>query len=67
MDAYNEILEMSEAQREDAGIEPGRVDTVAAGALPVVQLLEKIESGSVIISSASLKEGILAEFIENAF
>lgn len=67
IDVYNEILEMSEAQREDAGIEPGRVDTVAAGALPVVQLAEKIGSDSVIISSASLKEGILAEFIENAF
>ncbi len=64
IDTYARILDMSETERADEGIERGRTDTVPAGAAPVIELIEKLGSDRVIISSAGLKEGILAEFIE---
>ena len=64
-DAFGNILEMNETERGDAGIEVSRTDTIIAGVLPVVELINKIGSEEVIVSSAGLKEGILAEFIES--
>lgn len=64
-DAFGNILEMNETERGDAGIEASRTDTIIAGVLPIVELINKIGSEEVIESSAGLKEGILAEFIES--
>ena len=64
-DAFGNILEMNETERGDAGIEASRTDTIIAGVLPIVELINKIGSEEVIVSSAGLKEGILAEFIES--
>ena len=61
---FEQILEMSDLEREDVGIERGRTDTVPAGVMPIIELIDKIGSEEVIVSSAGLKEGILAEFIE---
>ncbi len=62
--AFSEVLEMSDTERADAGIESGRTDTVVAGVTPIIELIDKIKTDSVIVSSAGLKEGILAEFTE---
>ncbi len=63
-ETYERILEMTETAREDVGIERGRTDTIPAGVTPVIELIDKIGAERVIVSSAGLKEGILAEFIE---
>ncbi len=63
-ETYERILEMSELEREDEGIEQGRADTIPAGVAPVIELIDRIGAEQVIVSSAGLKEGILAEFIE---
>ncbi len=63
-ETYERILEMSEFEREDEGIERGRADTVPAGVSPIIELIDKIGAEEVIISSAGLKEGILAGFLE---
>ena len=64
-DAFGNILEMNETERGDAGIEASRTETIVAGVLPIVELINRIGSEEVIVSSAGLKEGILAEFIES--
>ena len=63
-ETYERILDMTETAREDVGIERGRTDTISAGVTPVIELIDKIGAERVIVSSAGLKEGILAEFIE---
>ncbi len=62
---FNNLLKMSPTERLDAGVEPGRIDTVICGIMPTVELVSKIESDNLIISASGLKEGILAEFVEN--
>lgn len=63
--AFNELIKMTPDERHDAGVELGRVDTIICGIMPTVELIDKIKSDKVIVSTAGLKEGILAEFLEN--
>lgn len=62
---YHELIKMTPDERHDAGVEFGRVDTIICGIMPTVELIGKIKSDQVIVSTAGLKEGILAEFLEN--
>lgn len=64
-EAFESISAMTAAQRVDAGVEPGRADTILAGVMPITELIKKIGSPQVIVSSAGLREGVLAEFLEN--
>lgn len=62
----NEILlGMSESERESAGIESGRLDTIVCGVAPVMELMKKIDSDELVICTSTLRDGILAEIIEN--
>lgn len=63
--AFEALAEMSENERLGAGIEKGREDTIIAGLMPNICLLDKLGSDRLIICSAGLKEGILYEFLEN--
>lgn len=63
--SFSEIFNMTANQREDIGIEPGRVDTIVCGIIPTVELIDKVDAPEIIISTASLRDGILYEFLEN--
>lgn len=63
--AFEDISAMTAAERLDAGIEAGRTDTILAGVMPITELIKKIGAAQVIVSSAGLREGVLAEFLEN--
>lgn len=62
---FKKLCSLTPSERTDAGVEQGREDTIIAGIMPTAELAEKISSDSVIVSFAGLKEGILAEFLEN--
>lgn len=64
-EAYENILSYSPAERLDHGIESGRIDTIVCGVMPTIELMEKIDSDALIISTSGLKEGVLKEFLEN--
>ncbi|MEG1441937.1 MAG: hypothetical protein RSB38_01900 [Oscillospiraceae bacterium] len=59
------IVNMSDDERESEGVEPGRLDTVVCGQLPVCELMKKISSDELIISTASIREGMLLEILNN--
>lgn len=65
-ETFKNLLAMTPAERHDAGIEAGRTDTIICGIMPTVELIDKIDSDRVIVSTCGLKEGILAEFISTA-
>lgn len=62
---FDKLFNMSTNQREDLGIEQGRIDTIVCGIIPAVELINKIDSPEIIISTASLREGVLFEYLEN--
>ena len=56
-------LKLSELSRLEA-IGNGRSETIAAGALVVRTLMEKLDFNSVTVSTHGLRDGILTEFLE---
>lgn len=64
-EVLSELCTMTAAERADAGIEAGRADTVICGIMPSDAVMDKLGSDTLVVSSAGLKEGILAEFVEN--
>ena len=48
-------------ERMELGIEKGRADTVCAGLLPTVVLMQTVKSPELILCKYGLREGILAE------
>lgn len=61
---YEEITDLTDEERISAGIEPGRVGTVVCGQMPVRALMRKISSDELVISTSTLREGLLYEILE---
>lgn len=59
------LASLSPTERIGAAIEPGRADTVCHGILPTAVLMERLCSPGLILSSAGLREGLLAKIMEN--
>ncbi len=59
------LASLSPTERIDAAIEPGRADTVCHGILPTAVLMERLCSPGLILSSAGLREGLLAKIMES--
>lgn len=62
---YNILYPLSPAARTQKGVEQGRADTVCAGFLPSLLLLEHFHTSNLILCTSGLREGIWAELERN--
>lgn len=58
---YNILSPLSPMERTQKGVEQGRADTVCAGFLPSMLLMEKLHAPNLILCTGGLREGIWAE------
>lgn len=64
-DIFNAVSKMSYEQRKEiVGLEKDRADIIVSGMLPLVTLMEYISAQEVIFSESGVREGMIAEKIE---
>lgn len=58
---FQTLCPITPDERIALGVEPGRADTICAGFLPTILLMEQLSMPHLTLCSAGLREGILAE------
>lgn len=62
---FRELLSRNLVQRKKiSGLEPERADIIVGGMLPLVALLQKTDDGRVVFSESGVREGIIAEYVQ---
>lgn len=62
---FESLIKVNLATRKRiSGLESGRADIIIGGVLPLVTLLQLLDSDRVIFSESGVREGIISEFIE---
>ena len=62
---FDTLLPLTPKQRISLGVEQGRADTICAGFLPSLLLMERFSMPSLTLCTSNLREGILAELTKN--
>lgn len=58
---FDALYPLSPSERMNMGVESGRADTICAGFYPSLLLLQRLSMPKLILCTAGLREGILAE------
>lgn len=62
---FRELISRNLMQRKKiSGLEPERADIIVGGMLPLLALLQKTDDGRVIFSESGVREGIIAEYVQ---
>ena len=52
-------------RRQIKGLEHDRADIIVGGLLPLMVLMDKVDTRKVLFSESGVREGIITEFVEN--
>lgn len=64
MKTFERLLRVPLAERKRiSGLEPERADIIIGGMLPLVTLLQMLDSDRVIFSESGVREGIISEYL----
>ncbi|QEA31905.1 Ppx/GppA phosphatase family protein [Secundilactobacillus malefermentans] len=62
---FKKLIQVDLAGRKQiSGLETGRADIIVGGVLPLVLLLQLLDSDRVVFSESGVREGIISEFIK---
>lgn len=65
---FSDLLSKTRAQRQQiSGLEPDRADIIVGGILPLVLLLQMLDSDRVIFSESGVREGIINAYLNQDY